>query len=61
MIVSIGCQGSTEEGGAQVDGDGGEPDHEQAEGDALRVVRDHLHRVDVRHVIQIWSDSYHRE
>ena len=53
MIVSIGCQGSAEEGGAEVDGDGGEPDHEQAEGDALRVVRDHLHRVDIRHVIQI--------
>ena len=38
MFVSIGCQGSTEEGGAEVDGDGGEPDHEQTKADALGTV-----------------------
>ena len=42
MIVSIGCQSSTEEGGAQVDCDGGEPDHEETEGDTLGVVLDNL-------------------
>ena len=38
MFVSIGCQCSTEEGGAEVDGDGGEPDHEQTKAHTLRVV-----------------------
>ena len=36
--VSVGGQRPAEEGGTEVDGDAGEPDHEQAEGDALRAV-----------------------
>ena len=36
-----------EEGGAEVDGDGGEPDHEEAECDALGVVPHHLQGVQV--------------
>ena len=38
MFVCVGGQGSTEEGGAEVDGDGGEPDHEETKADTLRVV-----------------------
>ena len=38
MFVGVGSQGPTEEGGAEVDGDGGEPDHEETEADTLRVV-----------------------
>ena len=38
MGVSISREGTAEEGWAEVDGDAGEPDHEQAEGDALRTV-----------------------
>lgn len=63
MVICVGRQGSTrskfyfhtltfylvvpKEGGAEVDGDGGEPDHEEAEGDALRVVPHHLQGVQV--------------
>ena len=38
MGVSISREGTAEKGWAEVDGDAGEPDHEQAEGDALRTV-----------------------
>ena len=38
MFVCVGCQGSTEEGWTEVDGDGGEPDHEETKADTLRVV-----------------------
>ena len=51
MRVSVGGQRPAEEGGAEVDGDAGEPDHEQAEGDALRAVlqeRESVLRVLVR-------------
>ena len=37
-IVRVSGQATAEEGGAQVDGDAGEPDHEQGEHDALVVV-----------------------
>ena len=37
-IVRVSSQATAEEGGAQVDGDAGEPDHEQGEHDALVVV-----------------------
>ena len=37
-IVRVGGQASAEEGGPEVDGDAGEPDHEQGEHDALVVV-----------------------
>ena len=40
--VSVGGQRAAEEGGSEVDGDGGEPDHEEAECDALRGVAPHL-------------------
>ena len=42
VIIRVGGQGPAEEGGAKVDGDWGEPDHEEAEGDALGVVSHHL-------------------
>ena len=37
-IVRVSRQATAEEGGPQVDGDAGEPDHEQGEHDALVVV-----------------------
>ena len=37
-VIRVGCQASTQEGGAQVDSDAGEPDHEEGEEDALTVV-----------------------
>ena len=40
--ISVGGESSAEEGGSEVDGDGGEPDHEEAECDALRGVAPHL-------------------
>ena len=53
MFVCVGGQGSAEEGGAEVDGDGGEPDHEETKADTLRVVRHHLNSVDISSVIKI--------
>ena len=47
MVVSIGSQSSTQEGGSKVDCDRGEPDHEETEGDTLRIVLDYLHRLHV--------------
>ena len=63
MVICVGRQGSTrsnscfhkltvysvvpQESGAEVDGDRGEPDHEEAEGDALGVVPHHLQGVQV--------------
>ena len=44
-VVSVGCQASTEEGGPQVDGDAGEPDHEEGEHDARPVVAQHQTQV----------------
>ena len=44
-VISVGGQASTEEGGAQVDGDAGEPDHEESEHDALPVVAQHQSHV----------------
>ena len=44
-VVSVGRQASTEKGGAQVDGDAGEPDHEESEHDALPVVAQHQSNV----------------
>ena len=39
-VIRVGSQASAEEGGAQVDGDAGEPDHEESEEDALTAVID---------------------
>ena len=36
--VSVGGESPAEEGGSEVDGDGGEPDHEETKADTLRVV-----------------------
>ena len=44
-FISVGCQASTEKGGAEVDGDAGEPDHEESEHDALPVVAQHQSNV----------------
>ena len=44
-VVSVGCQASTEEGGPQVDGDAGEPDHEEGEHDARPVIAQHQTQV----------------
>ena len=40
-VVSVSGQTATEEGGAQVDCDGGEPDHEEGKHDALTAVPKH--------------------
>ena len=44
---SLVTPAAPEEGRAEIDGDGGEPDHEEAEGDALGVVPHHLQGVQV--------------
>ena len=44
-VISVGGKASTEEGGPQVDGDAGEPDHEESEHDALFVVAEHQSHV----------------
>ena len=51
--VGVGGQRAAEEGGSEVDGDGGEPDHEETKGDTLRVVRHHLYGVNISGIIQI--------
>ena len=44
---SLVTPAAPEEGRAEINGDGGEPDHEEAEGDALGVVPHHLQGVQV--------------
>ena len=44
-VVSIGRQAPAEEGGAEVHCDGGEPDHEESEHDALAVIAQHQSEV----------------
>ena len=53
--VGVGGQRAAEEGGAEVDGDGGEPDHEEAECDALRGVAHHLPRLQLA-LLQLGGD-----